>query len=48
VRVMSVCLSSERDTEKECLCVFGLDQVGEEYLRIFGLGLVQKTNVATS
>jgi hypothetical protein len=46
VRVMSVCLRSERGAEKERLCVCGLDQVREEYLRVFGLGLVQKTNVA--
>jgi len=45
---MSLCLRSERSAEQECLYVFGLDEVREEYLRIFSLVLVQKTNVAVS
>jgi len=48
VRVKSLCLRSERSAEKECLYVFGLDEVWEEYHHIFILGLVQKTNDAVS
>jgi len=45
---MSLCLRSERSAEKECLYIFSLEEMREEYLRICSRGLAQKTNVTLS